>query len=114
MGREPWRIEAMADRLPGGSAEIECAVAAMDDWCARIEVSAKRAFLAEISATCASPIVLEGAVESSRLALRALLFSLDGAQSMIEWFSVALSSDIGDAERAGVELARRMSARGAD
>jgi hydroxymethylbilane synthase len=103
----------MADRLPGDSAEIERAVAAMDDPRARIEVSAERAFLDEIGASCASPIGVRATAEDGRLALRALLFSLDGSRSMTDSLSIAQSSGIADAERAGIELARRMLDRGA-
>lgn len=112
-GQGALAIEGMADRLPGGSAEMQRAVAAMDDPRARIEVSAERAFLAEIGASCASPIGVRAAAEGGRLTLRALLFSLDGVRSMTDLLSVALSSEIADAERAGIELARRMLARGA-
>jgi len=112
-GQGALAIEAMSDRLPGGSAEIEHAVMAIDDLQARIEVSAERAFLAEVGASCASPIGVRAIAEDGRLTLNALLFSLDGSRSMVEQLTVALSSDIGDAKQVGVELARRMLARGA-
>jgi hydroxymethylbilane synthase len=112
-GQGALAIEGMADRLPRDSAEIERAVAAMDDPRARIEVSAERAFLDEIGASCASPIGVRATAEDGRLALRALLFSLDGSRSMTDSLSIAQSSGIADAERAGIELARRMLDRGA-
>jgi hydroxymethylbilane synthase len=112
-GQGALAIEGMADRSPGGSAEAERTVATMDDRRARTEVSAERAFLAEIGASCASPIGVRATAEGGRLALRALLFSLDGVQSMTDSLSVAQSSAVADAERAGVELAQLMLARGA-
>ena len=112
-GQGALAIEAMADRLAGWSSEIEHAVAAMDDARAHMEVSAERAFLAEIGASCASPIGAKAVVEDGRLALRALLFSLDGSRSMTESLTVAVQPDLAQAQRAGVELARRMLARGA-
>jgi hydroxymethylbilane synthase len=112
-GQGALAIEGMADRLPGCSAEIQRAVAAMDNPRTRIEVSAERAFLAEIGASCASPIGVKATAEDGRLALRALLFSLDGARSMTDSLSVAPGSEISDAEWTGMELARRMLARGA-
>ncbi len=112
-GQGALAIEAITDRLPGGSAEIERAVAAMDDLHARIEVSAERACLAEIGASCASPIGVRATAEGGNLTVRVLLFSLDGARSMTDWLTVALSSNIADAEQAGAELARRMLSRGA-
>ena len=112
-GQGALAVEGMADRLPGGSTEMLRAVAAMDDARTRIEVTAERAFLAEIGASCASPIGVRATAEGGRLALHVLLFSLDGVRSMSDSLSVAQSSEISDAERAGIELARRMLTRGA-
>lgn len=112
-GQGALAIEGMADRLPGASVEVERAVAAMNDLRAHIEVGAERAFLAEIGASCASPIGVKATAQRGGLDLRVLLFSLDGARSMTDRLSIALTSEIADAERAGVELAHRMLARGA-
>ena len=112
-GQGALAIEALAQGTIAGSAEIERAVSALDDSCARVEVSAERACLAEIGASCASPIGVSAIAEDGRLSIRALLFSLDGARSMSERIEAELTSDIAAAERAGVELARRMLARGA-
>jgi hydroxymethylbilane synthase len=99
--------------MAGGSAEIEQAVTAIDDLRARIEVSAERAFLAEIGASCASPIGVKATADAGRLILRVLLFSLDGVRSMSDALDLPLSSEVADAERAGVELAHVMRSRGA-
>jgi hydroxymethylbilane synthase len=112
-GQGALAIEGIADRAPGGSAEIARAVAAMEDRRARIEINAERAFLAEIGASCASPIGVRAVADNGRLDLQALLFSLDGARSLAGSLSVSLGSDITDPERAGAELARRLIDRGA-
>ena len=112
-GQGALAIEGLADGLPGGTAEIDAAITALDDLRARVEVSAERAFLAQIGASCASPIGVKATLDSGRLTLRALLFSLDGTRFMTELLSTTLVSAVAAAERAGVELARRMLARGA-
>lgn len=112
-GQGALAIEAMAERLPGGSAEIERAVIAMDDLRSRIEISAERACLAEIGASCASPIGVKATADGGHLTVRVLLFSLDGAQSMTDLVTVPRCPDVASAEHAGAELARRMLARGA-
>jgi hydroxymethylbilane synthase len=112
-GQGALAIESIADRISGGSAEIEHAVAAIDDLPARIEVSAERAFLAEIGASCASPIGVKATAQNGRLAIRALLFSLDGTRSMADSLAVPIGSDVAGAERAGIELARGMLSKGA-
>src|SRR5215469_15083091 len=112
-GQGSLAIEATSDNLAGGSAEFERAVTAMEDLHARIEVSAERAFLAEIGASCASPIGVRATAEGGRLAIRALLFSLDGTRSMTDSLGVPMGSDVANAEKAGTELARRMLAHGA-
>ena len=88
-------------------------MSALDDSRSRLEVSAERACLAEIGASCASPIGVSALAKDGRLSICALLFSLDGARSMTERLQVARTSDIAAAAQAGVELARRMLARGA-
>jgi|SRR5579875_2001361 hydroxymethylbilane synthase len=112
-GQGALAIEAAADRMVGGSDKIERAVATLDDPRTRIEISAERACLAEIGASCASPIGVKATAEGGNLAIRVLLFSLDGGRSMSDALSVALSSKVAEAERAGAELARRMLANGA-
>jgi hydroxymethylbilane synthase len=54
-GQGALAIEAMADTALCDSAELEDAISAMDNRKARIEITAERAFLAEIGASCASP-----------------------------------------------------------
>jgi len=112
-GQGALAIEALKSGTVGGSAEIEHAVCALDDLRSRLEVSAERACLAEIGASCASPIGVSARVDGQQLSIHVLLFSLNGARSMTDRVSVSLASDTGAAEQAGVELARRMLAHGA-
>ncbi len=112
-GQGALAIEGMADGLSGGSAEIASAVTALDDLRARIEVSAERAFLSRIGASCASPIGVKANADGGQITIRALLFSLDGARSMTELLTTSLTAEVAAAERIGIELAQRMLARGA-
>jgi len=112
-GQGALAVESRAGVLIGGSQEVQRAIASLDDRCSRIEISAERAFLAEIGASCASPIGVRASADGSELALRVMLFSFDGARSMSETVQVAGVSEVADAERAGMELAQRMLSRGA-
>jgi hydroxymethylbilane synthase len=112
-GQGALAIEALELGTVGDSAEIEHAVRALEDPRARIEVSAERACLAEIGASCASPIGVSASAGGAELSIRALLFSLDGARSMSDRSGVPATFDVSAAQRAGVELARRMLAQGA-
>jgi hydroxymethylbilane synthase len=112
-GQGALAIEAMADVLLCDSTEVQAAVSALDHRDARIEITAERALLAEIGASCASPIGVKATVEPGQLTIRVMLFSLDGTRSMIDSVCVAAISDIAQAQRAGIELAQRMQAKGA-
>ena len=112
-GQGALAIEALASGTVGGASEIEQAITALDDLGSRLEISAERACLAEIGASCASPIGVNATADGNQLSIRALLFSLDGERSMTERLAVEMGADMIAAERTGVELARRMLARGA-
>src|SRR5579884_1778631 len=112
-GQGALAVESRVGVLAGGSAEVERAIACLDERRTRIEITAERAFLAEIGASCASPIGVRASADGGELALRVMLFSLDGAHSMSETVQVAGVSEVADAERAGMELAQRMLSRGA-
>jgi hydroxymethylbilane synthase len=112
-GQGALAIEAMAQAAPCGSSEAEQTVAAMDNREARIEISAERAFLAEIGASCASPIGVKATAGRDHFTIRVMLFSLDGTRSMSDWVNAAPTSDIAEAEHAGVQLAQRMLQNGA-
>lgn len=111
-GQGALAIEALADE-PFASAEIERALIAMDDICARCEISAERAYLAAVGASCASPVGVRAIASKRSLIVRALLFSLDGGESMADMLAVASTPHPEAAARAGEELGRRMLANGA-
>jgi hydroxymethylbilane synthase len=112
-GQGALAVEARTGVPAGGSEEIERAIAAMDDRRTRIEISAERALLAEIGASCASPIGVKATAHDRQFSLNAMLFSLDGAHLMADALRCALPSDIAEAEHRGIELAQRMVSHGA-
>lgn len=118
-GQGALALETLADLRPAGSAELAAALARLDDPPTRAEVSAERAFLATIGASCVSPVGVKGTAGSNRLRLRALLFSLDGKRSLAgeseQPYPPPAASDEGIARAiaAGVALGTRMLADGA-
>ncbi len=111
-------IEALASRPVAGSPELEAAVAALDDPRAHLEVAAERAFLAALGASCVSPVGVFATLHASTLAMRALVFSVDGARHMTDeiFDDVADGAPGASPERAatiGARLAERMLAGGA-
>ncbi len=105
-------IEALAGRPAGGADEVEAALAALEDRRARLETTAERAFLAALGASCVSPVGAFAQLDAATLAMRALVFSLDGACHLRD----EMSAEVGDGEAAaalGARLAERMLAGGA-
>jgi hydroxymethylbilane synthase len=118
-GQGALALEALADGSIGGAPEIEAAIKSLNDARALAEVTAERAFLAAIGASCISPVGVKGSLTDSSLKLRALLFSTDGSQSLDDEYTapIALDSDLGKVTAAaaalGVSLGQRMIDRGA-
>jgi len=81
-GQGALAIEALRDAAPGDSAEIESAIADLTDLPTLAETTAERACLATIGASCVSPVGVNGKADNKTLALRALLFSVDGGRSL--------------------------------
>ena len=71
----------------GGSAELEAALAVLDDPRAHLEAVAERAFLAALGASCVSPVGVFARLDAATLAMRALVFSVDGARHLIDEMS---------------------------
>jgi hydroxymethylbilane synthase len=117
-GQGALAIEALRDGTIGRATELDQAIAALDDQQTRVEISAERAFLAAIGASCVSPVGVKGTLLEGRLALRALLFSIDGAQHLAETSEVPLDpadNRIEDrARECGEALGRRILAAGGD
>jgi hydroxymethylbilane synthase len=111
-GQGALAIEARADRTIGDSADLERAVATLDDARALAEVTAERAFLATIGASCVSPVGVKGTADGDTIRLRALLFSVDGLKSLFD--EVAEPHNLNHpAATVGVMLGQRMLERGA-
>jgi hydroxymethylbilane synthase len=111
-------VEALVGRPVAGSAEIDSAVAALDDRRAHLETAAERAFLATLGASCVSPIGVFATLDAVTLNMRALVFSIDGARHMTDEISDKVFDDTSGTplERAagmGTRLAHRMLAGGA-
>ena len=99
----------------GGSSEFEHALAAITDGRARYEISAERAFLATIGASCATPVGVHAVIGDSAFSLRAILFSLDGSRELADQIDDLADTDLAPsaASAAGRRLGERMLARGA-
>ncbi|MGH7837272.1 MAG: hydroxymethylbilane synthase [Candidatus Binataceae bacterium] len=109
-GQGALAIETLAESRPHGSVEVEQAITRLNDPASAAEVTAERAFLARIGASCVSPVGVKGTLSRDRLALRALLFSLDGAESLEGEIDQPASDD---PTALGEQLGAQMLARGA-
>jgi hydroxymethylbilane synthase len=110
-------IETLAARPAAGSAAVAAALAALDDRRARIETAAERAFLAALGASCVSPVGALARLDGTAIAMRAIVFSLDGVRHLTD----EIAGEVGDdddvdaaAAALGARLAERMLAAGAD
>ncbi len=108
-------VEALADRPIAGSAELDAAVAVLDDPRAHLEITAERALLAGLGASCVSPIGVLARLETVTLAMRALVFSLDGARHAIDEISGSVAdgepgTPLERAAALGARLAARVAA----
>ncbi|HKV56192.1 MAG TPA: hydroxymethylbilane synthase [Candidatus Binataceae bacterium] len=111
-GQGALAIEALRDGSLGSSSEIESAVAALNDLPTLAQVTAERALLATIGASCVSPVGVNASFESETLVLRALLFSTDGERSLSGESSrnlaILTTTDPAGAENAASELGQRL------
>ncbi|MGH7916738.1 MAG: hydroxymethylbilane synthase [Candidatus Binataceae bacterium] len=117
-GQGALAIETLADIPLRGSAELETAVASLNDRHAAAEITAERAFLATIGASCVSPVGVKGAVARDALSVRTMLFNQDGSRNLTDQISASYDGDP-DADlsaigrRLGIELGRRLLNLGA-
>jgi hydroxymethylbilane synthase len=81
-GQGALAIEALADTTIRGSAELEHAIASLNDPRAFAEVTAERSFLATIGASCVSPVGVKATADDDTLKLCAILFSANGEKSL--------------------------------
>jgi hydroxymethylbilane synthase len=119
-GQGALAVETLRDSTPGGAAEIEEAIADITDFPTLAEITAERAYLATIGASCVSPVGVNGKADNEALRLRALLFSLDGEHSLGAESADELPADASSrdqleltATRLGEGLGRLMLERGA-
>jgi hydroxymethylbilane synthase len=85
------------------------AAAAVGDATALRELTAERAAVALLEATCATPIGVHASVDEERIALEAFVGLPDGS----EWIRDRVEGDAGEPAAIGVELAERLLATGA-
>jgi hydroxymethylbilane synthase len=107
-------IETLADGKICGSDEIERAVASLNHPQTSGETSAERAFLASIHASCVTPVGVKATYIDEHLAMRAILFSADGARELADELSAQVpAGDARAAARVGENLGAKMIERGA-
>jgi hydroxymethylbilane synthase len=84
LGSNEWIPAAaqgvIAIECRAGDAETTALLAAIDHAPTRAELEAERALLAELGGTCHSPVAVLCVLEGGSLAMRAALFSPDGAE----------------------------------
>jgi hydroxymethylbilane synthase len=93
----------------GGEGSIAAAVAAIGDDRAMRELTAERAAVALLEASCATPIGVHARLEGERLRLEAFVGLPDGS----EWIRDTVEADAADPAAAGTRLAERLLAAGA-
>jgi hydroxymethylbilane synthase len=115
-GQAALAIETLAMRPGAAVSEIARAIAGLNDARATYETAAERAFLAALGASCETPVGVKATLEADTLAIRAMLFTPDGAREMLESSAEPADPDLAPstAEADGARLAERMLARGAD
>jgi len=100
---------ALALQVRTGDAETAAAVAAVGDAVALAELTAERAAVAPLGASCATPIGVHARVAGERLALEAFVGLPDGS----EWLRDRFEASAADPAAAGAALAERLLAAGA-
>jgi len=107
-------IECLADGKISGSEEIEHAAASLNHQQTECETAAERAFLASIHASCVTPVGVKATYIDDELAMRAILFGVDGARELADEISEHLGAgDSAGARRIGEKLGVKMISRGA-
>jgi len=100
---------SLALQIREGDEETMRALAAIGDDRALRELTAERAAVAPLEASCATPIGVHARVEGESLMLSAFVGLPDGS----EWLRDAIEADAGEPLEAGTELAERLLAAGA-
>ena len=92
-----------------GDMAIAEATAPLTDALALTELLAERAAVAELEASCNTPIGIHAAAAPDRISVESYVGLPDGS----EWLRDRLDGDLGDARALGREIAERMLAAGA-
>ena len=100
---------ALALQIREGDEETLRALAAIGDDRALRELTAERAAVAPLEASCATPVGIHARTDGESLALSAFVGLPDGS----EWVRDAIEVDAGEPLEAGTELAERLLAAGA-
>lgn len=100
---------ALALQVRADDGASAAAVAAVGDGTALRELSAERAVVALLEATCASPIGVHARVDGADLTVEAFVGLPDGS----EWLRDRIEADAADPTTAGAQLAERLLAAGA-
>jgi hydroxymethylbilane synthase len=107
-------IEALANGRICSSDEIDRAVASLNHPRTECETAAERAFLASIHASCVTPVGVKANFRDEHLAMRAILFSADGARELADEISGRVATgDSAASMRMGEGLGAMMISRGA-
>jgi hydroxymethylbilane synthase len=111
-GQGALAVEVLQGGAIAGSQEIEKALSSLTDLHALGEVTAERAFLAAIGASCVSPVGVNGTATNEALTLCALVFSVDGgrylAAKVRRELDAVASSSTENIVRAATELGERL------
>jgi len=100
---------SLALQIREGDEETMRALAAIGDDRALRELTAERAAVAPLEASCATPVGIHARTDGESLALSAFVGLPDGS----EWVRDAIEADAGEPLEAGTELAERLLAAGA-
>lgn len=100
---------ALALQIREGDEAAARALAAIGDEAALRELTAERAAVAPLGASCSTPVGVHARLEGESLALSAFVGLPDGS----EWLRDELVADAGEPLEAGTELAERLLAVGA-
>ncbi len=107
-------IECLANEKLCGSDQIERAVASLNHPRTECETAAERAFLAAIHASCVTPVGVKATYIDGQLAMRVILFSVDGVRELADEISEHLGvGDAAGAKSIGAKLGVKMISRGA-
>jgi hydroxymethylbilane synthase len=117
----PLDVETMVPAAGQGALGIECRRddhtlarllhAAIADPQAAIAVSAERAFLRRLGASCQAPVGAHAAFDQERLVLYGLIAARDGS-SIVRGQRSGPVRDVGEAERLGTDLAQELERQG--